>query len=818
MEILEARVKQKTDTEANWLANPLIILDGECAFVLGPDNITPINFKIGDGTKNFSALPYWINYAANVVVATVAPGGTLPNAGSAGKLIVLAPGSYTNIGGGTSPLVAAANSFTVGFWDGTTWSIIISIPIIADLSLYTPLTSFNPVKVVTDGVQAGNILNDASYNSVNTGPNSSGASYLGYNKPVTNPGILKTIIIRLNARNEATQTLFTASLVGSTFTVKQVFTINLTASAGVKTVDVSASNIPIDSGDYIFIVNNTNTVSFYTDGSIVASPGVVTIVSHATPPSTGVTYALGSTQPTWSVDLQVVITEVQKILTNRAFVNSFISTPINSVPSVSLVSGVNDRISAMLDVVTTAYTAVSTAGYVNSAGTFVASAGWSCTDFLPIKYGDIVNYKGTTTGAAQAIVLFNADKTSVSVLLGTSPVNTVQSFLIPDGWSFVRMSAAVSSTPTFTITAATIRVKLIPFAAVLAYLADYKNIIYTATQTVGYINSSGSFINSAGWSSTGFIPVVAGDVVIYKGLTVGAVQSIMLYSADKSTVLVAQGNSPGTDFVNYTIPTGWAWVRMSGQTSSTPIFSVSRFVNRQLSLPSSLNSPADVFPTYDMSNFGDSITAMCDSNLDSDPTHFIFNGGWIRILAESLGTVTRRNYGVGGTGIGQMYTAMIAGSGQTVGKLNTIFIGTNDWTSGTALGNFTTDYVGNTGNATFAAKYRQVIDYIKTNNPGCFTVLFTPMYRGAVASTTKPESNVPVSGQYLSQFADMVIQIANLEGLGYVDFFRHGPINTGNCNIRSGAAYVTYDGVHPLDHAHVGMSKLILPVIKAHIY
>lgn len=65
-EIINARVKQKVDTEANWLANPLILLEGEQGFVWDGFN-DPVNFKIGDGTKTFAELPYFIAYYSDVV-------------------------------------------------------------------------------------------------------------------------------------------------------------------------------------------------------------------------------------------------------------------------------------------------------------------------------------------------------------------------------------------------------------------------------------------------------------------------------------------------------------------------------------------------------------------------------------------------------------------------------------------------------------------------------------------------------------------------------------------------------------------------------
>jgi hypothetical protein len=64
--ILNARVQQKKGTEAEWLAQEAElgpILDGEQAFVVDTAGVG-INFKIGDGTKLFSELPYFIQYNA----------------------------------------------------------------------------------------------------------------------------------------------------------------------------------------------------------------------------------------------------------------------------------------------------------------------------------------------------------------------------------------------------------------------------------------------------------------------------------------------------------------------------------------------------------------------------------------------------------------------------------------------------------------------------------------------------------------------------------------------------------------------------------
>jgi hypothetical protein len=61
---LNARVKQKLATDAYWrsIENELgVIFEGEQAFVYSEDGVA-VNFKIGDGTKLYSELPFFIAY------------------------------------------------------------------------------------------------------------------------------------------------------------------------------------------------------------------------------------------------------------------------------------------------------------------------------------------------------------------------------------------------------------------------------------------------------------------------------------------------------------------------------------------------------------------------------------------------------------------------------------------------------------------------------------------------------------------------------------------------------------------------------------
>lgn len=60
---------------------------------------------------------------------------TLPAPVQVGRIMIMKGGNYTQPDG-TTPLIAPANSFNVGYWDGEEWSIPISIETEADLSGY----------------------------------------------------------------------------------------------------------------------------------------------------------------------------------------------------------------------------------------------------------------------------------------------------------------------------------------------------------------------------------------------------------------------------------------------------------------------------------------------------------------------------------------------------------------------------------------------------------------------------------------------------------------------------------------------------------
>lgn len=67
--ILNTRIKQKIDTEANWIASDIILLLGETAYVVDSmENPTVLKFKVGNGVNSFADLPYASANALDVLV------------------------------------------------------------------------------------------------------------------------------------------------------------------------------------------------------------------------------------------------------------------------------------------------------------------------------------------------------------------------------------------------------------------------------------------------------------------------------------------------------------------------------------------------------------------------------------------------------------------------------------------------------------------------------------------------------------------------------------------------------------------------------
>ncbi len=100
----------------------------------------------------------------------------------------------------------------------------------------------------------------------------------------------------------------------------------------------------------------------------------------------------------------------------------------------------------------------------------------------------------------------------------------------------------------------------------------------------------------------------------------------------------------------------------------------------------------------------------------------------------------------------------------------TIEHGINDWGHSTKPGTLA-DYTENTGNNTFAANYRKVIDNIRKANPKAKIILCTPRKGYGFGDYLPSSADEAKNGIYLKEYADIVRKIAKKEGFEVADFF-----------------------------------------------
>ena len=133
----------------------------------------------------------------------------------------------------------------------------------------------------------------------------------------------------------------------------------------------------------------------------------------------------------------------------------------------------------------------------------------------------------------------------------------------------------------------------------------------------------------------------------------------------------------------------------------------------------------------------------------------------------------------------------------------TVEHGINDWGHSTPVGTIA-DYRGNTGNATFYANYRKLIDEIRAANPEAKVILCTPR-RGYGFGTYLPaNSETPKGGVYLREYADAVRAIAAEEGFPVADFF-------ATCGTDAELKSLSIDvALHPNDAGYQRMADELL--------
>lgn len=221
---------------------------------------------------------------------------------------------------------------------------------------------------------------------------------------------------------------------------------------------------------------------------------------------------------------------------------------------------------------------------------------------------------------------------------------------------------------------------------------------------------------------------------------------------------------------------------------------------------------------------GDSITYL---NEHLDETGNRVTKGYQTRVKEALPEITYYNQGHNGwtaVGIAKEFDKL----GVQKGDIYSIFLGTNDWWSGLPLGSLT-DYKENTGLTTVCGAFRIIVNKIRLINPNAKIILITPMQRADFVylfdkNNTAWASNKDKNGQFLSSFADAIVQIGAYERFDVVDLYHKKGMelknlvkfksDSGDYPYPVEAIDITYDGLHPSDRGYDIIAKMLIKSLK----
>ena len=152
-------------------------------------------------------------------------------------------------------------------------------------------------------------------------------------------------------------------------------------------------------------------------------------------------------------------------------------------------------------------------------------------------------------------------------------------------------------------------------------------------------------------------------------------------------------------------------------------------------------------------------------------------------MSDKLKTIKYVNQGYNGWTAGRI-ADQIDKLGIQKADIYTVFLGTNDWWSGHAIGSFS-DYTNNTGSGTVYGSFRIIIDKLRLLNPHANIILITPMQRGDFVYYKNFKNNAYGSykdknNQSLEQVAAAISAIGKVEHLPVADLYHNNQLTLKN--------------------------------------
>lgn len=245
---------------------------------------------------------------------------------------------------------------------------------------------------------------------------------------------------------------------------------------------------------------------------------------------------------------------------------------------------------------------------------------------------------------------------------------------------------------------------------------------------------------------------------------------------------------------------------------------------------------------------GDSITYLNDHPAETGNR---VSKGYLSRVTDELTNIRYINQGHNG------WTASgIADSIENLGLVKadvySVFLGTNDWWSGGAIGAIE-DYKKNSGSGTLFGSFRIIINKLRILNPDAKLLLITPMQRGDFVYVLDHNNNAYGSykeknGQSLESFVNAIKDIGKYEHIAVIDLYHEPKLDVKHAvvfkrlkNPQNGeyqnysypeftkipfdpktdeypyppeAINMTYDGLHPSDKGNAIIAEKVIRAFK----
>ncbi|WP_254526995.1 MULTISPECIES: GDSL-type esterase/lipase family protein [unclassified Sphingobacterium] len=447
--------------------------------------------------------------------------------------------------------------------------------------------------------------------------------------------------------------------------------------------------------------------------------------------------------------------------------------------------------------------------YIGSTGEFVYDPAYKTGPFQKYVGPDPLMYKGEIDGLKPAVVGFDQDFNYLGVVSGPLVSNSVYTNVpvtLP-GVVYVRPSFKTNGNESFIVPTSEYAFNI---TIKNPQLFNKSAVVTEAMKQFGvmenrYIsNTTGALNTSNGWY-TAYVPLTNYKYprIYVTGVTTFAENKWGRF-IDSSGALISFGSYADLSTIGLAVPSNAIAFEVTVKHANDPMKVMDSIMISFDKSPyeSFRSNPATIGAVMNIPLSGN-----VDTGIKQSPDTFMIAGdslvkqgdgtgtypGLQVLLKEKVNFANFYSFGYPGSAL----TAPTEGTGSiiqnrsawTIGDVNALLCGTNDFRLSRPIGDFHTDYINGTGlnYFTFYGALRVYIDYIRTSKPQSSIIFITPPNRDNSGYNTYTKNSV---NKTLVDYCIAMELVAEKEGIPIISSIKEVPITLRSLGVD------TWDGLH----------------------